>query len=925
MKITHLNAQGIGNKVLAVKHLLQSFDIDFLCLTEVWSKNSVVIDGYKFYRNDRVSVRGGVGIMVKSHINIANYGKSNDDNVESIWIDIKNKNTFVRLVCCYCLPGVPLTQKAFHNFYIKGRTILCGDFNAKHTELHNPRHTVVGLPMISGVALVEIVGRSDLYLLSKGEATHTSVHGTSSQLDLFFCSDKLTTKTSDVEVLPDLTGSDHLPIMIHFNLIISEPAYPALRLNLRKANWAKFEKLVDTKVVALEGFVNRVHQDIFDEIDCLASGLTDAICHGRSGAIPCCQANKVHSTPINPELLAAIKIRRDLRRIYMRTGDRMDKTNYNRATNVVRNLSRKASLDGLKGECSSLNSHLYRSPRIFWRKIHNVMANCNVTSASASYPIKDKAGKPVLDDKIKADIFGSHLEKLFQVADGPEFNSKFKNGLEYVLKSFSNILCPTKDKNRVVDPMCVLTFDDVSLCIKNLFNKAPGHDNITNALLRHCPPSYIACLTRLFNLILKHGYIPKLWKFAHVVMIPKVGKDTSSVSGYRPISLLPSQPKVLERIMALRLLIKMQELNVIPDFQSAFQNKKCTNDHLFRLGQDISLAKKNGEETVICCLDNQGAFDCAWPDAIRMRLIECSFPSDFIRYSSNFMTDRTLSVRIGASFSSIRKAKAGVPQGSSLSPHFYNLLVSNIFTKHPLVHVKVGHFADDIALWASDKFRSRAVDRVNVALDQVSDWMSIWRQRLNPTKSQAMIFTTKGTPAPGSTPLKIREIVLKWQEFVIYLGVRYDRTLSWKPQFEHLSSVFSSRLRLLRKLCYNEFGISPHVALIIYKSFIRPVIEYGCPAFLCLQKYQIDRLQVLQNTALRLALRAPNDTPLIELHRTAKVQFVHTHMKIRAADFILRAMENDTLSGREAKYYLNMFSSEELAGTPLGHLRNLIA
>jgi hypothetical protein len=252
-------------------------------------------------------------------------------------------------------------------------------------------------------------------------------------------------------------------------------------------------------------------------------------------------------------------------------------------------------------------------------------------------------------------------------------------------------------------------------------------------------------------------------------------------------------------------------------------------------------------------------------------------------------------------------------------------LVSNIFKKHRiLIQVKIGHFADDIALWASDKFRNRAVARVNDALDKVSDWMSRWRQRLNPTKSQAMIFTTKGLPAPGSTPLKIKGIVLEWKEFVLYLGVRYDRTLSWRPQFEHMLSEFSSRLKILRKLCYKDFGINPRVALTIYKSFIRPVIEYGCPAFLCLQKYQIDRLQILQNTALRLALRAPYDTPLVDLHRSARIHFVHTHMKIRASDFVLKAIENNTLSGREAKYYLNTFSPEQLAGTPLGQIRNLI-
>lgn len=930
MKIAHININGLGNKLLSVKHLLQSFQIDILCLSEIKTKSAINLEGFKFFRFDNpVHNKGGVGILVKSHIDILNFSKSRDDNVESIWIDVKNRNSFIRIVCCYCPPGIPLTNKAFNNFYIKNRLILCGDFNSKHTELGNSASKVASnsIARDSGIALVNIIAASDLLLLSKGEPTHTHFDGSSDQLDLFFCSDKLINKTSEVEVLPDLTGSDHLPIMIKLDLLLSQPAYPELRLNYKKAKWDKFYSLVDDKVIALEQFVDDAHfDDVFDEIDCLATGLTDAINHGKLGAIPLCPANEVRSTPINPELLNAIQTRRELRRIFMLTGDKIDKANYNRATKIVHRLSHKATTDNLKDECTSLNHHIFSNSRVFWRKVHSVMSNCNATSAVANYPLVDKNKQIIIDNQIKADLFASHLEKTFTIADGPEFDNQFRRGIEYVLKSFANILTPSRDRNRVVDPMCILTFDDVYNCIMNLFNKAPGHDNITNVLIRHCPPSYIACLTRLFNLILKHGYIPKIWKFAIIVMIEKEGKDLSLPSSYRPISLLPTQPKILERIMALRLLLKMEELHIIPDYQSAFQNFKNTNDHLFRLSQDATMAKKRGEETVVCCLDNQGAFDCAWPDAIRFRMIENKLPNDFIRYASNFLDHRSFSVRISGNFSSVRTALAGVPQGSSLSPHLYNLLVCNIFrNKGVIIEVRKGHFADDIAVWASDKFRKRAVDRVNQALEQVSLWMSRWRQRLNPTKSQAMIFTAKGFPSKEKNVLKIREVVLEYRESVLYLGVHFDRLLTWKPQFEHITSRFDDRMRLLRKLCHRNFGISPHVALIIYKCFIRPVIEYGCPAFLLLQKNHIDKLQVMQNQALRLALRAPRDTPLEELHKAANIHFLKTHLVIRASNFLQSAIANNTLSGRDALEYLNDFTEEELENTPLGLMRNLLA
>ena len=80
----------------------------------------------------------------------------------------------------------------------------------------------------------------------------------------------------------------------------------------------------------------------------------------------------------------------------------------------------------------------------------------------------------------------------------------------------------------------------------------------------------------------------------------------------------------------------------------------------------------------------------------------------------------------------------------------------------------------------------------------------------------------------------------------------------------------------------------------------------------------------MQNTALRLALRAPQDTSLIVLHRSANLHFVKDHMIIRAANFVSKAIENNTLCGREVQYYLNLYSEEQLANTPLGLIRNAI-
>jgi len=104
----------------------------------------------------------------------------------------------------------------------------------------------------------------------------------------------------------------------------------------------------------------------------------------------------------------------------------------------------------------------------------------------------------------------------------------------------------------------------------------------------------------------------------------------------------------------------------------------------------------------------------------------------------------------------------------------------------------------------------------------------------------------------------------------------------------------------------------------VYKSFVRPSCEVGYPGFLALKTYQLDRLQILQNFALRLCLRAPRDTRLVDLHKEARIDSIHDHLKRRTTDFVNKALENFSLTGEEARFYLENFTPSELKNTPLG-------
>ena len=80
-------------------------------------------------------------------------------------------------------------------------------------------------------------------------------------------------------------------------------------------------------------------------------------------------------------------------------------------------------------------------------------------------------------------------------------------------------------------------------------------------------------LLKTFNGIWKTGYVPKSWKEATIIPIPKHGKDDTNPNNYRPIALTNCISKTLERMINERLVWYLETNNIITEFQSGFRHQ----------------------------------------------------------------------------------------------------------------------------------------------------------------------------------------------------------------------------------------------------------------------------------------------------------------------------------------------------------------
>ena len=160
---------------------------------------------------------------------------------------------------------------------------------------------------------------------------------------------------------------------------------------------------------------------------------------------------------------------------------------------------------------------------------------------------------------------------------------------------------------------------------------------------------------------LKLGFIPYLWKVAILCMLIKPDKLPSQTTSYRPISLLSAIMKLFELVI-----------------KNVFENILKTMVSLANISQ--ALGNPSQPMTIFSTYlsDHHGelqlgprckrAFDNVWHNGLRYKIYQLNLTTKLCRWLSDFLVGRVIQVKIEG-FSSLKVyLKAGVPQGSSLSP-----------------------------------------------------------------------------------------------------------------------------------------------------------------------------------------------------------------------------------------------------------------
>ena len=157
------------------------------------------------------------------------------------------------------------------------------------------------------------------------------------------------------------------------------------------------------------------------------------------------------------------------------------------------------------------------------------------------------------------------------------------------------------------------------------------------------------------------------------------------------------------------------------------------------------------------------------------------------------------------------------------------------------------------------------LDSIQPTLDDLHDWSVSNHLMLNPAKCHVMqvYFGKKEQPV---IDLHIADHHLEVVEKVKLLGVTIQCDLKWDSQVDNILKKANQKMFMLRKL--KAAGLNSQELLIVYKGYIRPLLEYAAPCGTqVLLNSRLTRLRTFRSECVNTSLvGTTNPTPNVLLH-----------------------------------------------------------
>lgn len=396
--------------------------------------------------------------------------------------------------------------------------------------------------------------------------------------------------------------------------------------------------------------------------------------------------------------------------------------------------------------------------------------------------------------------------------------------------------------------------DELLIAVSSVNPGSVGWDNINLKFIKLIFPLIGDILVDIFNCILTYSQFPSSWKRSIIIPIPKV-KLPSAPSDFRPISILPSLSKVLERLMFNQMSQFFEMNSLLGEFQSGFRSKHSTSTALLKITDDIRMNTDVKKLTFLCLLDFSKAFDTVVHGRLCNKLVQnYKFSRSAASLIFSYLTDRSQLVRIDNVCSCELEVSSGVPQGSILGPLLFCLYIADVsrVIRNSSFHL----YADDLQLYLScDKTAdsiAECIRLMNGDLEGVASWAAVNGLVLNAAKSQSIVMGGLSTDVVNFPELILNNTIIPFSPTVKNLGVFFSGDLKWDFHIDRVCLKIFNIIRTLWKVTY--FG-NTDLRRRLFLSFVFPHFLYADAVLYGMSEGCMKKLNRCFNACIRYVFR----------------------------------------------------------------------
>lgn len=501
---------------------------------------------------------------------------------------------------------------------------------------------------------------------------------------------------------------------------------------------------------------------------------------------------------------------------------------------------RKRELSQLAKRSNNVNfiNYVKNYKRIFKNVCNESKRRCNANfikdsvnkSKAAWTVVKSELGCKKVDHNFPdIKIFDKCINNPQEIAE--LFNKKFTN----IAKEIGLIPCEGEainlTKNIIIDQLAAeFNFQEVSPVEINKIiksfepKKSAGWDDIPMDIIRRVSKSISKPLTVIVNQSFKNCIFPDNLKLAELKPLFKKG-DRQNPDNYRPVSILPSFSKILEKAASNQISSFSETNKIIANVQFAFQKGKNTGSALGNLINEVSWALDESQNTMGVFCDLSKAFDCVNHDILLQKLLVYNFSSQSIAWLKSYLKKRQQRTIISRnnvkSKSNLKEISVGVPQGSILGPILFLLYINDLPSN---VSNKLILYADDTTAIVKAKSDEELSTKVCEVMTELEKWFDVNGLKLNKDKTQLVKFCTHQNRAFFDNELVFPDQTMTICKDVRFLGVDLDQHLSW-------NKCIDTVLKRLNSACFQMLILRDTIDLktriMVYYAYFHSILQYG--------------------------------------------------------------------------------------------------